>query len=90
MFPCERCGACCQSVGQSEMYRDLDRGDGTCRHYDDVRRLCRIYDHRPLRCNIDGFYEAFLADKIPYEEYVEKNREACQMLRMALEGKRRK
>ncbi len=89
MFPCDRCGACCQSVGRSEAYHDLDRGDGTCRHYDDATHLCRIYDHRPLRCNVDGFYETFLADKMPYEEYVEKNREACRALRRALKEQER-
>ena len=90
LFPCERCGACCQSVGRSEAYRDLDRGDGACRHYDDATHLCRIYDHRPLRCNVDAFYDAFLSDKIPYKDYVAQNRDACQELRAALAQNKRK
>lgn len=83
MFPCDRCGACCQSVGASEAYRDLDRGDGTCRYYDDATHLCRIYAHRPLRCNVDAFYDAFLSDKMTYEAYVAQNRAACAMMRAA-------
>ena len=88
MFPCNRCGACCQSVGQSDAYRDLDRGDGMCRHYDDMTHLCRIYDHRPIRCNVDAFYDAFLSGKIPYEDYVAQNRAACQELRAVLAKKK--
>jgi Fe-S-cluster containining protein len=67
------------------MYRDLDRGDGTCRHYDDATHLCRIYAHRPLRCNVDAFYETYLKDQMTYEMYVAQNRAACAQLRAALQ-----
>ena len=28
MFQCDQCGACCRHLGWSDLYRELDRGDG--------------------------------------------------------------
>ena len=80
-FSCDRCGLCCQSVGMSEAYRDLDRGDGVCRYYDDKSHLCNIYETRPLRCNISAYYEAFLRDSMPRDVYDHMNTEACRQLK---------
>jgi Fe-S-cluster containining protein len=30
----------------------LDRGDGTCKNFDDATLLCRIYDTRPFLCRV--------------------------------------
>ena len=65
-FPCTGCGLCCQvqgvikklgplsgvSKGLAELAMDLDRGDGTCRNYDEPTRKCRIYDTRPFLCRV--------------------------------------
>ena len=53
MFPCSKCGQCCKKVGLTPLAKDLDRGDGVCRHYDGATRLCRIYQERPLLCRVD-------------------------------------
>ena len=81
IFSCDRCGLCCQSVGMSEAYRDLDRGDGVCRYYDDKSHLCNIYETRPLRCNIGAYYDAFLRDSVPRDIYDQMNAAACQKLK---------
>lgn len=79
-FSCSQCGKCCQSVGQHPGYADLDRGDGTCRYYDDATRLCSIYSSRPLRCNIDLYYDTFLQGKMTRQEYHRLNQLACKSL----------
>ncbi len=30
MFSCDCCGCCCRNLKKSELYAQLDRGDGTC------------------------------------------------------------
>lgn len=65
-FPCTKCGMCCQIQGvirqlgpasgvskeMAELAAGLDRGDGTCRNYDEESRLCRIYEERPFLCRV--------------------------------------
>jgi len=56
-FPCTACGKCCQNVGKSEETAFLDRGDGTCRHFDEYTKLCLIYENRPLVCQVEKYYQ---------------------------------
>ena len=65
-FPCTGCGLCCQIQGaikklgplsgvskeQAELAESLDRGDGTCKNYDEETRKCRIYNDRPFLCRV--------------------------------------
>ncbi len=81
MFHCDKCGLCCKTVSMSEVYKDLDRGDGTCRFYNDETRLCNIYVERPLRCRIEECYPVFFADMMTKEEYYEMNYAACNILK---------
>lgn len=80
MFPCSKCGQCCRHVGSTPLGKDLDRGDGVCRHYDGATRLCRIYQERPLLCRVDEYYDRFLKDKMPREEWYRLNQEQCRKL----------
>lgn len=86
-FPCYRCGACCRQVHLSEQTAFLDRGDNVCLHFDDQSRLCRIYDNRPLVCQIQNYYKAHLADQFSWEEFVKLNLEACHQLEAQLAKK---
>jgi Fe-S-cluster containining protein len=45
-FPCDKCAACCKSIG--------------CPHLKD--NLCEIYDSRPNVCNNKYVYEHFCKD----------------------------
>lgn len=84
-FPCTQCGLCCQNLHRNPLYQDLDRGDGTCRHYDEQTRLCRVYEERPLLCRIDATYEALFAAQMERDAFYKLNLAACQKLQAEAE-----
>ena len=79
-FPCTQCGLCCQHVHLAEETRFLDRGDGTCRHYDAITRNCSIYAERPEICRVDRQYLLRYAEQYTWNEFVELNLQACELL----------
>lgn len=81
MYECKKCGKCCSNLDKSLLYSDLDRGDGKCKHYDEITHLCTIYEERPLKCNVDRMYEVFFQDKMTREEYYKQNHIACNSLK---------
>lgn len=81
MFKCDKCGLCCMRVGQSPIYKNLDRGDGVCRFFDDASKLCTIYENRPILCNIDKAYDHFFYEKMSRKQYYRMNYEACRRLK---------
>lgn len=81
MFSCDCCGKCCMNLGESELYRDLDRGDGVCLHFDLKSHLCRIYAKRPDKCNVDKSYNLFFRDIMSKEQYYQLNYKACMKLK---------
>jgi len=59
-FPCKACGVCCKKLfgtvrdiepSAANFLRDMDRGDGFCKHLSESTNKCRIYDKRPWFCN---------------------------------------
>lgn len=78
MFKCSQCGECCKNLDKSEIYKDLDRGDGTCIYLEG--NLCSIYENRPVICRIDECYELYFKTIYSLEEYYELNYKACKML----------
>lgn len=42
MFNCDKCGLCCRSLHLSDLYHDLDKGDGVCIHLDE-KQICVEY-----------------------------------------------
>jgi len=81
MFVCDKCGLCCMSVGDSEIYAELNRGDGVCRFLDTKTRLCIIYNKRPVLCNVDKTYELFFKSKMTLSEYYKLNYESCKKMK---------
>ena len=79
-FPCTQCGLCCQRVHFADETRFLDRGDGTCRHYDMARKSCAIYEERPDICRVDRMYALRYAGEHTWDEFVALNLEACVSL----------
>lgn len=79
MFDCDCCGCCCRNLKKSELYADLDRGDGTCIYLKD--NLCSIYNTRPLLCRIDECYEKFFYSVMSREEYYLLNKQECEKLK---------
>ena len=78
MFECDKCGECCRHLHLSDIYADLDRGDGVCKYL--VGNLCSIYDTRPLKCRIDDSYEIY-KDSMSRVEYYQLNYEVCKFLK---------
>lgn len=85
MFKCDRCGLCCMRVADSPLYCDLDRGDGVCKYFNCETKLCKVYENRPIKCNIDKFYEVYFKGKMTIDEYYEVNYKVCNFLKK--EGK---
>ncbi len=81
MFQCDKCGICCQSLAGIELYKELDRGDGTCRYFDNETNLCKIYDKRPLLCNVDKSYDMYFSSFMTRKEYEKVNYDACLQLK---------
>ena len=78
-FKCEKCGACCRTVGLIEEAKFLDRGDGVCK-YLDKNNLCMIYEFRPEICRVDKMYKRY-KNTMTWDEYLELSYESCDKLR---------
>ena len=78
MFNCTCCGECCRNLKKSEIYSELDRGDGICKFLDGNK--CSIYNERPLLCRVDECYELYFKDQYSLDEYYELNYQACRNL----------
>ena len=79
-FQCEKCGLCCENLDKSSLYDDLNDGTGICIYYDMNTHLCRIYENRPDKCNVDKYYQ-YVKEFYTYEEYLELNYESCKRLK---------
>lgn len=79
-FPCNGCGKCCRLVDRSPETAWLDRGDGTCRHFDEAAHRCTIYAQRPLVCRVQDYYTVHLADRIAWDDFVQANLAICARL----------
>lgn len=80
VFPCTRCGQCCRNVYLADATQYLDRGDGTCRHYDEAEQSCQIYTARPDICRVNLQYQMHYVSKFSWEEFVEVNVMICKQL----------
>jgi Fe-S-cluster containining protein len=79
-FPCTQCGLCCQNVHRADETRFLDRGDGTCQHYDAASKLCAIYHERPDICRVDRQYDMHYATQTSWDDFVTLNLKICAIL----------
>lgn len=79
MFKCDCCGCCCRSLNKSDVYLDLDRGDGICKYLSG--NICSIYNERPLLCRVDECYEIFFKQHMSLEEYYRLNEFECRKLK---------
>ncbi|CAI8995814.1 YkgJ family cysteine cluster protein [Pseudomonas sp. IT-P12] len=79
-FPCNRCMQCCKRVNLLLQTAGMDRGDGVCRHLDEVEGGCRIYASRPDICRIDRQYELIYQRTMTWEAFVDVNVAACKQL----------
>lgn len=85
-FPCTSCGECCKNVHLSELTAYLDRGDGTCHHFDSIKNLCTIYKDRPLVCRVEDYYYQYLSNIYEWEEFIQLNLNICRTLQTQSES----
>ncbi len=78
MFNCTCCGECCRNLNKSDIYSELDGGNGICKYLNGNK--CSIYNERPLLCRIDESYEFYFKEKYSLEEYYELNYSVCKQL----------
>lgn len=78
-FPCTVCGECCRQVSLAVETQWLDRGDGICQHLDEKMNLCKIYQERPLICQIDSIFDAY-RQQMTKSEFYRLNAECCNIL----------
>ncbi|MBS9783563.1 MAG: YkgJ family cysteine cluster protein [Pasteurella sp.] len=79
-FPCTACGQCCKNVHKSDEANYLNRGDGTCRYFDEDTLLCTIYENRPLVCRVEDYYNKYLTHLYDWDGFVKMNLEVCEQL----------
>ncbi len=75
-YECKVCGECCRHLDLSELYSDLDLGDGTCKYL--TGNLCKIYNERPLKCRVEESYYAFFSHNMSKEAFYQRNYEMCE------------
>jgi len=81
MFECDKCGLCCMNLNLNPLYKELDRGDGICKYFNEETHLCQIYNHRPIVCNVDTMYELYFSEQMSRSEYYKLNKSSCEKLR---------
>lgn len=81
MFKCDQCGICCKHVNMNPMYVQFDSGNGVCKFLDEETNLCKIYNERPLLCNVDAMYDFMYKDQMSREEFYELNYQECRKLK---------
>ncbi|OYU12582.1 MAG: zinc/iron-chelating domain-containing protein [Comamonadaceae bacterium PBBC1] len=79
-FPCNGCGKCCRKVANSPQTVWLDRGDSICKHFDETKNSCTIYDTRPLVCRVEAYYDKNLSHKISWNDFFQINLKICLSL----------
>lgn len=80
-FPCEKCGDCCRSLDLNPLFQDLDNGKGVCIYLDENTNLCKIYESRPLKCNIDKSFTHYYYKYFTKEKYYELNLIVCKLIK---------
>jgi len=82
-YQCDKCGNCCRQAWAFAQYYGKEmfpydvKADGSCEMLDD-NNLCKVYDKRPLICNINKLAKAL---KVNQKEFYRQNREFCLIFR---------
>ncbi|MGL6098979.1 MAG: YkgJ family cysteine cluster protein [Fusobacteriaceae bacterium] len=81
MFFCDKCGICCKNLQANSIYINLHNGNGVCKYLDLKTNLCKIYEKRPLLCNLKESYEKYFSNVYSEEYFFELNLDACKKLK---------
>jgi len=80
MFPCTKCGLCCQHISGIEELKDFDLGNGICKYFNNIDNICSIYDTRPDICRIDKMYEIKYKNFFTKNDFYIENAKVCNEL----------
>lgn len=80
IFPCSKCGICCQNITGIEELESYDMGNGTCKYFDISSDMCTIYDTRPNICRIDKMFDLKYKKSFSKLEFYNLNAKACNEL----------
>jgi len=92
-FPCTGCGSCCKRIANAVKHYDIKNPkdpmyfpytwdeNGVCENLTQNNQ-CKVYENRPLLCNVEKFAEYKKLDKI---EFYKANIRACNYM-MDLDG----
>lgn len=86
-FPCIACGLCCQNSYLVHELQALINKDGLCKNFDKKTKRCRIYQTRPLICNIDEMYKQQFYHQMTKKEFYLANLEVCYKLNFIADNK---
>ena len=88
MFNCEQCGCCCRNIGKVFWAKSMALSNGICKYLNQETNLCIIYKDRPIFCNVDAFYEKYLKNNMPINEFYAKNKSECKKLQALMVKKK--
>ena len=80
-FVCDKCGICCKNISGIPELRAFDDGKGTCIHLSE-ENLCKIYNNRPIWCNVMRLYVEKYSDVMSEETWIALNRQSCLLLKL--------
>lgn len=86
-FYCIKCGLCCQYSYLIPELKMLQNEYNVCRNFDEKTKKCRIYQSRPLICNIDEMYNQKYSHQMTKKEYYLANLEVCYKLNFMANNK---
>jgi len=93
-FACTACSLCCRLVGdvlrRKDEYKEPTKtllegfpykatADGSCEMLDEEGR-CKVYDNRPLLCNIELTWEVFHKKEVSRKHYFFKAAMSCNVM----------
>ena len=76
-FPCTKCGACCRRAHLVKDFKYSNKIKGGCIYLNE--NLCKIYDSRPLICNM-AEVKNLIFPNISQKEYYRISGEICNDL----------
>ena len=79
-FPCISCGLCCRFSKCVSELQSLQNEKQVCCNFDVKTNKCRIYQSRPLICNIDEMYNQKYSHQMTKKEFYLANLEICYKL----------
>lgn len=64
-----------------EFYIEYNDGNDVCKYFEEERRLCSIYDERPIFCRGKDLYLKYYRSVCSLDEFYAANKEICKRLR---------